>query len=61
MDGTAAACLVNGNQRHGLYFMAAAFFLLFFTFPASMVLFWTTSNFLQFVKQTISQRRMASD
>jgi YidC/Oxa1 family membrane protein insertase len=49
------------SQRRSLYLMAAAFFLIFFTFPASMVLFWTTSNFLQFLQQTISQRKPATE
>lgn len=30
--------------------MAAAFFALFYTFPAGMVLYWTTNNVLHLVK-----------
>ncbi len=32
------------RQRRGLYAMAAGFFLLFYTFPAGMVLYWTANN-----------------
>jgi YidC/Oxa1 family membrane protein insertase len=32
------------RQRRGLDVMAAAFFLLFYTFPAAMVLYWTANN-----------------
>jgi YidC/Oxa1 family membrane protein insertase len=34
------------GQRRRLYAMAAAFFVLLYTFPASMVLYWTTNNAL---------------
>jgi membrane protein insertase Oxa1/YidC/SpoIIIJ len=30
--------------------MAAAFFVLFYTFPAGMVLYWTTNNVLHLIK-----------
>jgi membrane protein insertase Oxa1/YidC/SpoIIIJ len=30
--------------------MAGAFFLLFYTFPAGMVLYWTTNNVLALAK-----------
>lgn len=32
------------RQRRQLYLMAAAFFVLFYTFPAGMVLYWTANN-----------------
>ncbi len=38
------------QQRIRLFWMAGAFFLLFYTFPAGMVLYWTTNNVLALVK-----------
>ena len=38
------------TQRIRLYLMAVAFFLLFYTFPAGMVLYWTTNNVLHLLK-----------
>jgi len=38
------------QQRIRLFWMAGAFFLLFYTFPAGMVLYWTTNNALALVK-----------
>ncbi|HCX24208.1 MAG TPA: protein translocase component YidC, partial [Cytophagales bacterium] len=38
------------QQKRKLYLMAFAFFILFYTFPAGMVLYWTTSNSLQLIK-----------
>tara|TARA_B100001971_G_scaffold101327_1_gene93395 strand:- start:86 stop:472 length:387 start_codon:yes stop_codon:yes gene_type:complete len=38
------------QQKRKLYLMAFAFFILFYTFPAGMVLYWTTSNSLQLMK-----------
>jgi len=35
--------------------MALAFFLLFYTFPASMVLYWTSTNAVQFLSQEIGR------
>jgi YidC/Oxa1 family membrane protein insertase len=37
-------------QQLRLYLMAGAFFLLFYTFPAGMVLYWTTNNVLHLGK-----------
>lgn len=37
-------------QQKRLYWMAAAFFILFFTFPAGMVLYWTTNNVVHLVR-----------
>ena len=39
------------RQKRNLFFMALAFFLLFYPFPAAMVLYWTLSNALQIVQQ----------
>jgi len=39
------------RQRRNLMAMAVGFFLLFYTFPASMVLYWTSTNSLQLVTQ----------
>lgn len=38
------------QQSLRLYLMAGAFFVLFYTFPAGMVLYWTSSNFFHLVK-----------
>ncbi len=40
-------------QKRNLYVMAAAFFVLFYPFPAAMVLFWTLANVLQTVQQQL--------
>jgi len=40
-------------QQLRLYAMAGAFFLLFYTFPAGMVLYWTTNNVLHLAKIVI--------
>lgn len=39
------------NQKRNLYLMALTFFVLFYPFPAAMVLYWTLSNALQIVQQ----------
>ena len=39
-------------QTMRLYLMAGAFFLLFYTFPAGMVLYWTTNNVVHLIKIT---------
>ena len=38
------------GQRLRLYAMAALFFVLLYTFPAGMVLYWTTNNLLHLCK-----------
>jgi YidC/Oxa1 family membrane protein insertase len=45
-----------GKQQRQLYVMAGAFFLLFYTFPAGMVLYWTANNFWHFLKVQVGQR-----
>jgi YidC/Oxa1 family membrane protein insertase len=37
------------KQRRNLYLMALLFFILFYLFPAGMVLYWTMNNFLAFI------------
>jgi len=44
------------RQRLQLYAMAVAFFLLFYTFPAGMVLYWTANNFWHLLKVQAVQR-----
>ena len=38
------------QQSRRLYLMSAAFFVLFYTFPAGMVLYWTSSNLFHLLK-----------
>ena len=38
------------RQQMRLFLMAGVFFLLFYTFPAGMVLYWTTNNVLHLMK-----------
>ena len=38
------------KQRRNLYIMAVLFFILFYTFPAGMVLYWTTNNSFTLIK-----------
>lgn len=40
-------------QKTQLYLMAAAFFVLFYSFPAAMVWYWTATNGLQLVQQRV--------
>jgi YidC/Oxa1 family membrane protein insertase len=53
-DGTLAPELLRG-QRRGLYAMAFAFFALFYSFPAGMVLYWTSNNLVALAKDGISR------
>jgi len=41
---------LRGAQRLRLYGMGALFFVLLYTFPAGMVLYWTTNNLLHLAK-----------
>ncbi|MCF6281530.1 MAG: membrane protein insertase YidC [Candidatus Polarisedimenticolaceae bacterium] len=41
------------RQKRNLYLMAAAFFILFYPFPAAMVLYWVLANILQTIQQQI--------
>lgn len=48
-DASLSPGLLRKQQRQ-LYLMAGGFFLLFYTFPAGMVLYWTANNFWHLVK-----------
>ena len=52
-----AASSVERRQRRTLTGMTLAFFLLFYTFPAGMVLYWTSTNAFQLVKQELVRLR----
>jgi len=54
-DGTLAPKLLR-RQRLGLYAMALAFFLLFYSFPAGMVLYWTSNNLIALIWEAVSRR-----
>ena len=43
------------NQKRNLYFMSLFFFILLFTFPSGMVLYWTASNILQLLQMQIKK------
>jgi YidC/Oxa1 family membrane protein insertase len=43
------------RQRRNLITVTAAFFLLFYTFPASMVLYWTSTNSFQLLSQELGR------
>jgi len=43
------------KQKRNLYFMAVGFFVLFYPFPASMVLYWATANVLQVMQQLVGK------
>jgi YidC/Oxa1 family membrane protein insertase len=43
------------RQRRNLTAVTALFFLLFYTFPASMVLYWTSTNSFQLVSQELAR------
>src|SRR5216684_294988 len=45
------------RQRRNLMVMTLLFFLLFYTFPAGMVLYWTSKNFFQLVSQELKRLR----
>ena len=47
--------LLKGQQLK-LYIMAALFFILFFTFPSGMVLYWTCSNLIQLLKSLVIKK-----
>jgi membrane protein insertase Oxa1/YidC/SpoIIIJ len=47
------------RQRRNLYLLAGLFFVLFYTFPAGMVLYWTTNNVLHYARQRLPGRRPA--
>jgi YidC/Oxa1 family membrane protein insertase len=45
------------RQRRNLMGMTLLFFLLFYTFPAGMVLYWTSTNFFQLASQELKRLR----
>jgi YidC/Oxa1 family membrane protein insertase len=51
-----APALRQGQRRH-LYAMAGVFFVLLYTFPAAMVLYWTANNFWHLLRVGWSQAR----
>ena len=51
---------LNRRQQSRLFWMAGAFFLLFYTFPAGMVLYWTTNNVLALIRVGIGKSFNAS-
>jgi YidC/Oxa1 family membrane protein insertase len=53
-DSTLSADLQHG-QRLRLYGMAALFFVLLYTFPAGMVLYWTTNNLLHVIRVCVAR------
>lgn len=44
---------MHRRQYRNLVIMAVAFFLLFYTFPAGMVLYWTTNNLISVMKELL--------
>ena len=46
---------MHRRQYRNLVIMALAFFLLFYTFPAGMVLYWTTNNLISVIKESWSR------
>jgi membrane protein insertase Oxa1/YidC/SpoIIIJ len=47
---------LRSGQRRRLYGMGALFFVLLYTFPAGMVLYWTTNNLLHLAKILVLRR-----
>ena len=45
------------RRRYWLYGMALLFFILFYTFPAAMVLYWTSSNLFHWLGERLMQYR----
>jgi YidC/Oxa1 family membrane protein insertase len=48
-----ASALEMKRQKRNLYLMAVAFFVLFYPFPAAMVLYWAMANFLYTIQQSL--------
>ncbi|MFK8012286.1 MAG: YidC/Oxa1 family membrane protein insertase [Marinicellaceae bacterium] len=44
------------KQRLKLYLMSASFLILFYPFPAAMVMYWTVTNLISLIQQKIAQR-----
>src|SRR4029077_1822768 len=43
------------RQRRNLMAITALFFLLFYTFPAGMVLYWTSTHYFQLLSQQLGR------
>jgi YidC/Oxa1 family membrane protein insertase len=48
------------KQSRNLVFMSLGFLVLFYTFPAGMVLYWTTNNLISVIKMLWKRRKVAS-
>ncbi len=48
-----ASSVENKKQKIKLYLMAFAFFVLFYPFPAAMVMYWAMANLLGFIQQKV--------
>ena len=48
------------KQVRNMFLLAAAFFALFYTFPAGMVLYWTTNNLISVIKSLWARRYNSS-
>jgi len=55
-DDHLTAALLSSQKRR-LYFLSVLFFVLFYTFPAGMVLYWTTNNLLHLVASWLTNRK----
>ena len=44
------------KQVRNMLLLAVAFFVLFYTFPAGMVLYWTTNNLISVIKSLWARR-----
>jgi YidC/Oxa1 family membrane protein insertase len=47
---------LRGKQVRNMILLAVAFFVLFYTFPAGMVLYWTTNNLISVIKSLWARR-----
>ena len=48
------------KQSRNLVFMSLGFLILFYTFPAGMVLYWTTNNLISVIKMAWKRRKVDS-
>jgi YidC/Oxa1 family membrane protein insertase len=55
-DDHLTAALLSSQKRR-LYFLSMLFFVLFYTFPAGMVLYWTTNNLLHLIASWVANRK----
>ena len=54
------APLLVRKQRRNLLVMTLLFFVVFYTFPAGMVLYWTSTNAFELVSQELGRLRRRS-